>query len=139
MASPLLDTSVFSTYKDQIDANFDSFYFSVIVFYELIASTIDESALQRYERWQSVLNKAGKLIVPTKTDWLNTAKCVRRLRHLKLINKNLAPAKLQNDALIARAAAVHGCFVVTENIKDFALLQKVMPKLDVIPAVEYFR
>ncbi len=124
MAFPLLDTSVFSTYKDQIEANFDSFYFSVIVFYELIASTIDESALQKYESWQAALNKAGKLIVPTKTDWINTAKAVRRLRHQKLINKNLAASKLQNDALIARAATFHGCFVVTENLRDFALLQK---------------
>ncbi|NOT47578.1 MAG: hypothetical protein HOP17_07485 [Acidobacteria bacterium] len=135
----MLDTSVFATYKDRIDSNFDSFYFSIIVFYELIASTIDESALQKYERWQTALNKAGKLIVPTKTDWINTAKAVRRLRHQRLINKNLPATKLQNDALIARAAVFHGCFVVTENIRDFALLQKVMPKLDVIPAVEYFR
>lgn len=138
MASPLLDTSVFSTYKDKIDANFASFHFSIIVFYELMASTIDESALKKYESWQAALNKTNKLLIPTRTDWINTAKAVRRLRHLKLIDKNLAPTKLQNDALIARSAYIHQCFVVTDNIRDYELLQKVMPKLEVIPAKEFF-
>lgn len=80
----------------------------------------------------------GKLLTPTKGDWVNTAKAVRRLRHLKLINKHLAASKLQNDALIARTPSLHGCFVVTDNVRDFSLLQRVMPKLEVIPAKEFF-
>jgi hypothetical protein len=82
--------------------------------------------------------KSGKLITPTRTDWIASAKTVRRLRHLKLINKNLSPTTLQNDALIARSSFTHKCFVVTDNIRDYSLLQKVMPKLEVIPAKEFF-
>jgi len=33
---------------------------------------------------------------------------------------------------------MHDCFVVTNNIRDYHLLQKVMPKLDVIPAKDFF-
>ncbi len=139
MEYPLLDTSVFSTYKKQIDANFDSFHFSIVVFYELMASMIDESTLQKYEHWLKVLDKADKLLMPTKTDWIISAKSVRRLRYLKLINKNLSPTALQNDALIARSSYLHKCFVVTDNIRDYALLQKVMPKLEVIPAEDFFK
>lgn len=138
MEYPLLDTSVFSTYKKQIDANFDSFHFSVVVFYELMASMIDKSTMQKYEHWLKVLDKADKLLISTKTDWIISAKAVRRLRHLKLIDKNLSPTALQNDALIARTSFIHKCFVVTDNIRDYALLQKVMPKLEVIPAAEFF-
>ncbi len=138
MEYPLLDTSVFSTYKKQIDANFDSFHFSVVVFYELMASMIDESTMKKYEHWLKVLDKAVKLLVPTKTDWITAAKVVRRLRHLNVIDKNLLPTALQNDALIARSSFMHKCFVVTDNIRDYALLQKVMPKLEVIPAAEFF-
>ena len=138
MEYPLLDTSVFSTYKKQIDANFDSFHFSVVVFYELTASLIDESTMKKYEYWLKVLDKADKLLIPTKTDWTIAAKAVRRLRHLKLIDKNLSPTALQNDALIARSSYLHKCFVVTDNIRDYALLQKVMPRLEVIPAAEFF-
>lgn len=138
MEYPLLDTSVFSTYKKQIDENFDSFHFSIVVFYELMASMIDESTLQKYEYWLKVLDKADKLLMPTKTDWIIAAKSVRRLRYLKLINKNLSPTALQNDALIARSSFMHKCFVVTDNLRDYELLQKVMPKLEVIPAGEFF-
>jgi predicted nucleic acid-binding protein len=138
MEYPLLDTSVFSTYKKQIDANFDSFHFSVVVFYELMASMIDESTMKKYEHWLKVLDKADKLLVPTKTDWITATKVVRRLRHLNVIDKNLLPTALQNDALIARSSFMHKCFVITDNIRDYALLQKVMPKFEVIPAAEFF-
>jgi len=138
MEYPLLDTSVFSTYKKQIDENFDSFHFSVVVFYELMASMIDESTMQKYEYWLKVLDKADRLLIPNRTDWIISAKAVRRLRHLTLIDKNLSPTALQNDALIARSSFMHKCFVVTDNIRDYALLQKVMSKLEVIPAAEFF-
>ena len=138
MEYPILDTSVFSTYKKQIDENIDSFHFSSVVLYELIASLIDESTLQKYEAWEIVFRKTDRLITPTRTDWIIAAKAVRRLRHLKLIDKNLSPTALQNDALIARSSFMHKCFVVTDNTRDYELLQRVMPKLDVIPAKEFF-
>jgi Predicted nucleic acid-binding protein, contains PIN domain len=138
MASPILDTSVFSTYKNLIDQNIDSFYFSTVVLYELISSHIDESTLQKYESWEAVFRRTEQLITPSKTDWIETAKAVRRLRHLKLINRNLSSTALQNDALIAQNALVNKCFVVTDNIRDFTLLQKVMPKLEVMPAKAFF-
>jgi hypothetical protein len=55
-----------------------------------------------------------------------------------LIGKNLSPTALQNDALIARSSFMHKCFIVTDNIRDYELLQRVMPKLEVIPAKEFF-
>ena len=138
MAYPLLDTSVFSTYKKQIDENLETFHFPIVVFYELMASLIDASTLQKYEKWLAVLAKNEKLLIPENTDWIEASKAIRRLRHQNLINKNLSPTSLQNDALIARSAAIHKCFVVTDNIRDYSLLQRVMPKLDVIPAEAFF-
>jgi len=138
MAFPLLDTSVFPTYKKQIEKRFEFIYFSTIVLYELTASTIDQSTLQKYERWKIALNKADRLLTPSMNDYWVAANAVRRLRLLKLINKNLAATVLQNAALIARSAYTRDYFVVTENIKDFSLLQKMMPKLEVIPAAEFF-
>ncbi len=94
--------------------------------------------MQKYDYWLKILDKAGKLLIPTKTDWIISARAVRRLRHQNLIDKNLSPTALQNDALIAPSSFMHKCFVVTDNIRDYALLQKVMPKLEVIPAGEFF-
>ncbi len=50
--------SVFSTHIDQIGNEINSFHFSIVVFYELMASMIDESTLEKYEHWLTVLQKA---------------------------------------------------------------------------------
>ncbi len=100
MEQPLLDTSVFSTYKNQIEKDLSSFCLSSVVFYELIASLIDESTLKKYLSWQAEFIRTDRLLTPTRTDWVETAKSVRRLRHLKLIDKNLSPTALQNLGLI---------------------------------------
>lgn len=134
----MFDTSVFSPYRKRIEQFIPVSKFSLVVFYELSATNIDDSVLQKLERWRNTLSKINGLITPTQTDWLMSAKSVRRLRRLGLIDKNMPAAALQNDALIARSAYTHNCFIVTENTRDFSLLQKVMPKLDVIPASEFF-
>jgi hypothetical protein len=42
-----------------------------------MASIIDQSTVQKYEYWLKVLDKADKLLIPTKTDWIIAAKAVR--------------------------------------------------------------
>ena len=138
MKLPLLDSSVFSPYREKIESLINSTKLSLVVIYELNATNVDDSTFQKVERWRISAQKSKRLITPTQTDWLMAANAVRRLRKLKLIDKNLSAAVLQNDALIARSAFTHDCFVVTENTKDFILLQKVMPKLEVIPAKDFF-
>lgn len=138
MKYPMFDTSVFSPYRKRIDKFIPVSKFSLVVFYELAATNIDDSTIQKLEMWKNKLSKINSLITPTQNDWLICAKAVRRLRKLGLIDKNMPAVSLQNDALISRTACVNDCFVVTENIKDFSLLQKVMPKLEVIPASEFF-
>ncbi len=134
----MFDTSVFPPYRKQIDKFIPVSKFSLVVFYELAATNIDDSAIQKLEMWKTTLSKVNGLVTPSQTDWLIAAKAVRRLRKLKLIDKKMSATVLQNDALIARSAYTHNCFVVTENVKDFTLLQKVMPKLEVIPAADFF-
>lgn len=138
MKLPLLDSSVFPTYKKGVEKYAPLSKFSLVVYYELTATSIDNSTLQKIDVWKHIAQQADRLLVPTKIDWINCAKAVRRLRHLRLIDKNLSATVLQNDALIARSAYLNDCFIVTENVRDFALLQKVMPKLEVIPAKEFF-
>jgi len=45
---------------------------------------------------------------------------------------------LRNDALIARLAVMHDGFVVTHDIDDFQIIQKVMPNLKIMAATEFF-
>ncbi len=81
---PIFDTSVFSEYSEQIESLYITSLFPSVVFYELIATSIDESSLKKYEKWRTSLNKIDRLITPTANDWWETAKSIRRLYINKL-------------------------------------------------------
>lgn len=135
---PLFDTNVFLEYKTTIKEYANVMRLSSIVLYELVATTIDDGSLQRFDTWRTTANKDHRLLTPSMIDYWETAKAVRRLRFLNLTSKTTTPTELQNDALIARTAWRNNCFVVTSDVDDFAYLQKVMPKLEVIPADVFF-
>ena len=134
---PIFDTSVFPDYAAEIENIYTSALFPTIVLYELTATSIDDSTLQKYERWRVSLNKINSIINPTKTDWWETAKAIRRLYLMKAAPQTKLKT-LRNDALIARLALMHNGFVVTYDIDDFQIIQKAMPKLEIISASEFF-
>ena len=134
---PIFDTSVFPDYAVRIENLLLSCLFPTLVFYELVATSIDDSTLQKYERWRVLANKNKLLINPTASDWWETSKAIRRL----YLMQGEQPTKiktLRNDALIARLAVIHDGFVVTHDIDDFQIIQKVMPNLKIIAANEFF-
>ena len=134
---PMFDTSVFPDYAVRIENLLLSCLFPTLVFYELVATSIDDSTLQKYERWRVLANKNKLLINPTASDWWETSKAIRRL----YLMQGEQPTKiktLRNDALIARLAVMHDGFVVTHDIDDFQIIQKVMPNLKIIAANEFF-
>ncbi len=119
-------------------------YLSSVVLYELIAANIDESTLQRYSSWKKAFADSGWLLTPSATDWFECSKLVRNmLRGSRSgttgnVRKITSAQQQQNDALIARTAARHDCFVVTNNVRDFEKFQPYMGGLIVIPADYYF-
>lgn len=76
---PIFDTSVFPDYAVQIENLLLVCLFPSVIFYELVATSIDEATLQRYERWRVLANKNKLLINPTAGDWWETSKAIRRL------------------------------------------------------------
>lgn len=134
---PIFDTSVFSDYVEDIENQIIFCLFPTIVFYELIATSIDDSTLKKYERWQILHKKNKSLVNPTQTDWWETSRAIRRLYITKAAPQTKLKT-LRNDALISRLAVIHDGFVVTHDIDDFQIIQKAMPKLDVISAKEFF-
>lgn len=141
----MLDTAVYIEYKAQITPLlFEKMKFSMIVLYELTATTIDKDLLQNFDRIRQELDRRGDLITPTMTDWWETAKMIRRLRFgEKSSAKGKTPKmsdahRLQNDAMIARSASLQDCFIVTTNINDFNLFTPFMEKLEIVSAAEFF-
>ncbi len=133
----ICDTSVFSNYADRIDKIILSVLFPTVVFYELVATSIDEATLQKYERWRILLSKNECLINPTRSDWWETAKAIRRL-YLLQSEQQTKIKTLRNDALLSRLAVMHDGFIVTHDVDDFQIIQKVMPRLQIMSAGEFF-
>jgi predicted nucleic acid-binding protein len=135
--SPVFDTSVFSPFSRLIEPQISYALFPSIVFYELAATSIDESILKRYERWRISLGKIDRVLTPTSNDWWETAKAVRRL-YLKKTAPVSKLKTLQNDALIARLAVKNKGFVVTMDLDDYELVRREMPGLEVVPGDHFF-
>lgn len=135
--SPVFDTSVFSPYGHLIEPQIAFALFPSIVFYELTATSVDESILKKYDRWRISLGKIDRVLTPTTTDWWETAKAVRRL----YLRKTASVSKLrtlQNDALIARLAVKNKGFVVTMDVDDYEIIKREMPKLEVVSGDYFF-
>lgn len=135
--TPIFDTSVFPHYVLEIEELLESSLFTSVVLFELVATSIDQAAMQKYERWSTLATKSKQMLNPTASDWWETSKAVRRLYLMKDVQLSKLRT-LRNDALIARLAVIHGGFVVTHNVFDFEIIQKVMPDLKFAPAKQFF-
>ena len=132
--SPLLDANVFIEYEIP-EAVLAKMYLSTVVLYELITANIDDSTLDLYSSWRKAYNDS---------DWFECAKLIRNLlRGQKskthgYIQKITSAQQQQNDALIARTAFLHNCFVVTNNIKDFEKFLLYMKGLIIVLSSYFF-
>ena len=135
--SPVFDSSVFPPDSRLIEPQIPYALFPSIVFYELTATSIDESILKKYERWRISLGKTDHVLIPTSNDWWEAAKAIRRL----YIKKTTSVSKLkilQNNALIARLLVKNKGFVVTMDIDDYEIIQREMPKLEIVSGDYFF-
>lgn len=136
---PILDSSAFIQYDKQITPNlFEKMTVSMVVLYEISATTIDREYLQKVDKLRQSALKRDKLITPTMSDWWETAKMIRRLRFGEKSDAGGKTPKMpdalrvQNDALIARSAYLNNCFIVTNTVGDFTKFTPFMKKLEII-------
>lgn len=73
------------------------------------------------EQWQQDFNGAGRILVPTLSDWIQAGEILSRLA-LKYDYEIIGRSRLTNDALIAASASRLGIRVITANAKDFRML-----------------
>jgi predicted nucleic acid-binding protein len=135
--SPIFDTSTIIEYSENVESLYHSALFPSIVFFELIATSIDESSFKKYSRWHNALKKADRMLTQTENDWWETSKTIRRMYLSKIAQEGKLKA-LRMDALIARLAVKNDGFVVTVDFDDFALIKKAVPPLQIISAAEFF-
>lgn len=135
--SPIFDTSSVIQYSENVELLYHSALFPSIVFFELIATSTDESTFKKYSRWHNALKKANRMLTPTENDWWETAKMIRRMYRNKIAQETKLKS-LRMDALIARLAVKNDGFIVTVDVDDFELIKKAMPDLQIISASKFF-
>ena len=135
---PIFDTSSVIKYRTEIKKYFETLYFASMVFFELVATSINQNELKLYSDWRRDLNAEKRILSPTENDIWETAKAIRRL----YINKIAPQTKLlalRTDALIARLSVKQkDSFIVTDDIDDFLIIKREMKNLLVISAEEFF-
>ena len=113
-------------------------FFPSLVFFELVATSINQDELKLYSVWRREFKKTDQILSPTENDIWETAKAIRRL----YINKVAPQTKLltlRTDALIARLSIKQkDSFIVTDDIDDFLIIKREMKDLRLISADEFF-
>jgi predicted nucleic acid-binding protein len=97
-------------------------WLSAVVLEELYAGA---SARDRrvVERLEHDFKTAGRILVPSLSDWTQTGVVLARLA-MKHGYEKIGRGRLTNDALIAMSAGRTGITVVTANARDFAKLEE---------------
>ncbi len=83
---PIFDTSSVIKYRTEIKKYFETLYFPSMVFFELVATSINRDELKLYSDWRRDLNAEKRILSPTENDIWETAKAIRRL----YVNKSTA-------------------------------------------------
>ena len=130
MAKILFDTCIFIAYNPAILPA--GLVMSAVVIQELAAGAADKSALQRLDAARIKYEKEGNLLVPTSEDWWLAGKVVNSLfRGLKSTSRGrtvrIAKSEQQRiirDVLIARTARRVNALLVTDNVADFAKINR---------------
>jgi predicted nucleic acid-binding protein len=99
-----------------------SVWLSAVVLEELYAGAgaRDRRAVERLEYG---FDRAGSLLVPTLSDWVEAGKVLARLG-AEYGYEQIGRARLTNDALLAASAGSRGITVITANERDFARLRE---------------
>lgn len=125
-------------YRSRAKPYFRVAYFPSLVFFELVATSINQDELKLYSDWHRDFKKNDRILSPTENDIWETAKAIRRL----YVNKVAPQTKLvtlRTDALIARLSIKQkDSFIVTDDVDDFLIIKREMKNSRVISADEFF-
>jgi len=100
-------------------------HLSAVVLLELHAGAFSSADRRLVRRLESVFERAGRILTPSRAVFAEAGDVVRRLheRGLRVETSH----SIVNDCLIAISARSIGATVVTQNERDFRVIQTVRP------------
>jgi predicted nucleic acid-binding protein len=102
---------------------------------EILAGARDEAGYREYhEDWVAPFENVGRVLTPSQSSWMRAALIMVRLVERGTMSPGGFSRSFLNDCLIAASAREHGFVLVTNNTRDFALIQQVEPSVEFTPA-----
>ena len=99
-----------------------------VVAMELLAGAINPGLERQVQRcFLDPLERRGRLVTPSHGAWKRAATGLTELLQTRRVSRNGITRSLINDLLIAASARDHGFFLVTESVRDFRVIQSVLP------------
>ena len=123
------DTNVFEKYRVNAGELARSFRFSAVVIQELTAGAWDGDEVTAWADVRVEYEKDNRLLVPTGEDWWFAGKVLNSLLRTPSRRGRTSIGKdeqrlLIRDTLIARTAKRDGVTVITQDLDDFAKIQR---------------
>ena len=111
-----------------VSDNLPFIHLHAVVVQELLAGAID---VQKEQAVQSALispfERRARIITPTYRSWRRAGEIIARLLQRRLLQPGAVPRSFQNDCLLATSCRETGATLVTNNLRDFELIQNIEP------------
>ena len=140
----MIDSNVYirATRDDEWSARLELFlaehipwvYLHSVVALELLAGASDPD-LERKTQANLIrpFERRGRVITPGADAWKRAGSAIARLLRERKLSPNGIKRSFVNDCLIAASAREHGFALLTDNQRDFALLEGVLPMERIAP------
>lgn len=143
MPKYVLDTNLYirATRDDGWNQALESFFLtctpeiylhSVVAMEVLSGATSPELEEVAHERFIRPLERRARVITPSHDAWKRAAAALAQLLGERKVSPNGIRRSLLNDFLIAASARDHRFVLVTDNARDFQLVEHILP-LEFVP------
>lgn len=100
---------------------------------EILAGARTEQGYRAYHRdWVLPYEEVGRVITPGHGAWKRAALIITRLVATGAMSPGGFSRSFLNDCLLAASARDHAFVLVTRNVGDFALIQRVEPRFEFV-------
>lgn len=118
------DASFLAHYRDDFLRIGPRTFLSSVVMAELLQGAKGELGRARINRATQHLERAGRVVPPTHDDWVSAGTVQGRIWD---DDASLRTKRLLNDILIACTSRRIDAILITENTRDFRLIQRYLP------------
>ncbi len=101
-------------------------YLSAIVLMELRAGAFSQGDQRLLRRLEGAFDRAGRVLLPSRAVFGEAGEVLRRLQAERGYNLG-ASHSIVNDVLIALSARSIGATVITQNERDYRVIQELRP------------